>query len=116
MTEELIKESEKLLSECDELLKDTIYCTCGNLLTGWDVYCNQCGMSKHSLEIAKLNNLSLGSIMLPKIDLLHIIKMVEYVKKDLKKISYNNIQDQATKLERVERKLNSYLKGVLKND
>ena len=34
-------------TEVDELLKDdTVECECGNLLTGWDNFCNECGRKK----------------------------------------------------------------------
>ena len=34
----------------EELNKDLIKCKCGNLLTGWDKFCSQCGTSRKILE------------------------------------------------------------------
>ncbi len=40
----------QLCDIAEELNKDLIKCKCGNLLTGWDKFCSQCGRSRTMIE------------------------------------------------------------------
>lgn len=84
---------------------DSIWCTCGNLLTGWEKYCSQCGINKVCLENVNSNSKSIDYYKLNTLDLGHLHYMIKYAKNKFKqaKEEYNiNLKEFDETLNRFE--------------